>query len=53
MVRLRSANSEERRIKFDDMIKGTIEMPENDEDIVLLKSDGIPPTISPTRWTTI
>ena len=42
VVRLHSAGSEERRIKFDDMIKGTIEMPENDEDIVLLKSDGIP-----------
>ena len=42
VVRLRSSGSEERRIKFDDMIKGTIEMPENDEDIVLLKSDGIP-----------
>lgn len=24
------------------MIKGTIEMPENDEDLVLLKSDGVP-----------
>lgn len=42
VVRLRSMGSEEHRIKFDDMIKGTIEMPENDEDIVLLKSDGIP-----------
>ena len=42
VVRLRSAGSEQNRIKFDDMIKGTIEMPENDEDIVLLKSDGIP-----------
>ena len=42
VVRLRSPGSEERRIKFDDLIKGTIEMPENDEDIVLLKSDGIP-----------
>ena len=42
VVRLRSMGSEDRRIKFDDMIKGTIEMPENDEDIVLLKSDGIP-----------
>ena len=42
VVRLRSMGSEENRIKFDDMIKGTIEMPENDEDIVLLKSDGIP-----------
>ncbi len=42
VVRLRSMGSEDNRIKFDDMIKGTIEMPENDEDIVLLKSDGIP-----------
>ena len=42
VVRLRSMGSESNRIKFDDMIKGTIEMPENDEDIVLLKSDGIP-----------
>ncbi len=42
VVRLRSDGDESRRIKFDDMIKGTIEMPENDEDFVLLKSDGIP-----------
>lgn len=42
VVRLHSMGNEENRIKFDDMIKGTIEMPENDEDIVLLKSDGIP-----------
>ena len=42
VVRLRSPGSEERRIVFEDMIKGRIEMPENDEDFVLLKSDGIP-----------
>ena len=42
VVRLRSPGDESRRIKFDDMIKGTIEMPENDQDIVLLKTDGIP-----------
>ena len=42
VVRLRSPGDESRRVKFDDMIKGTIEMPENDQDIVLLKSDGIP-----------
>lgn len=41
-MRLRSPGSEERRIKFDDLIRGVIEMPENDQDIVLLKSDGIP-----------
>ncbi len=42
VVRLRSNGDESRRIKFTDMIKGTIEMPENDEDLVLLKSDGVP-----------
>ena len=42
VVRLRSPGSEENRIVFEDLIKGRIEMPENDEDIVLLKSDGIP-----------
>ena len=42
VVRLRSPGSEEHRITFEDTIKGKIEMPENDEDFVLLKSDGIP-----------
>ncbi len=42
VVRLRSQGDESRRIVFDDGIKGKIEMPENDEDFVLLKSDGIP-----------
>lgn len=42
VIRLRSSGNEEKRIAFDDGIKGKIEMPENDEDFVLLKSDGIP-----------
>ena len=42
VVRLRSPGDESRRVKFDDLVKGTIEMPENDQDIVLLKTDGIP-----------
>ena len=42
VVRLKSPGSEENRIKFDDLIKGEIEMPENVQDIVLLKTDGIP-----------
>ncbi len=42
VVRLCSPGDESRRITFDDGIKGKIEMPENDEDFVLLKSDGIP-----------
>lgn len=42
VIRLKSPGSEENRIRFEDCIKGKIEMPENDEDFVLLKSDGIP-----------
>ena len=42
VVRLRSTGKEDQRITFDDGIKGKIEMPANDEDFVLLKSDGIP-----------
>ncbi|MBR4723622.1 MAG: glutamate--tRNA ligase [Clostridia bacterium] len=42
VVRLKSAGDENKRIKFDDAIKGEIEMPENVQDIVLLKTDGIP-----------
>ena len=42
VVRLRSQGNEENKVIFEDMIKGKIEMPENDEDFVLLKSDGIP-----------
>ncbi len=42
VIRLKSPGSEENKIIFEDTIKGKIEMPENDEDFVLLKSDGIP-----------
>jgi glutamyl-tRNA synthetase len=42
VVRLRSPGDENRRIVFEDMIKGKIEMPENIMDIVLLKTDGLP-----------
>ena len=41
-LRLRSPGSADNRIKFDDLIKGKIEMPENIQDVVLLKTDGIP-----------
>ncbi len=41
-LRLRSPGDAEKKCFFDDMIKGKIEMPENIQDIVLLKSDGIP-----------
>lgn len=42
VVRLRSPGDENNKVVFDDGIKGRIEMPENDEDFVILKSDGIP-----------
>lgn len=42
VVRLCSPGNEENKVIFEDGIKGKIEMPENDEDFVILKSDGIP-----------
>ncbi len=43
VIRLKSIGDFNKRIIFKDKIKGTIEMPENDIDHVLVKSDGIPP----------
>ena len=42
VLRFRSEGQENKRIFFDDIIRGKIEMPENIIDEVLLKSDGIP-----------
>ena len=42
VLRFRSEGSPENKVKFTDMIKGDIEVTENDIDHVLLKSDGIP-----------
>ena len=42
VIRFRSPGKEDNRIKYKDLAKGEIEMPENCTDIVLLKSDGIP-----------
>lgn len=42
VIRLKSPGSANNRVKFVDLIKGYIEMPENDQDIVILKSDGLP-----------
>ncbi len=41
-LRLKSPGNADNKCYIDDMIKGKIEMPENVQDIVLLKSDGIP-----------
>ena len=42
VLRILADGDGERKVKATDLVKGTIEMPENDEDFVLLKSDGIP-----------
>lgn len=52
-LRLKSPGSIDKKCVFEDMIKGKIEMPENVQDIVLLKSDGIPTYHLPAWLTTI
>ena len=42
VLRFRSDGSDDKRIVFEDVIRGKIEMPENTIDEVLLKSDGVP-----------
>ena len=42
VVRIFANGDPEKKTKFTDLVKGTLEIPENDEDFVLLKSDGIP-----------
>lgn len=34
--------NEERKIRHHDVIKGNVEFPENDQDIVIIKADGLP-----------
>ena len=42
IIRIKSPGSFFNKIKVNDLIKGTLEMPENDIDEVIIKSDGIP-----------
>ena len=42
VIRLKSPGSEEKKIKHKDAIKGNVEFPENDQDIVIIKGDGLP-----------
>ena len=42
VIRFRSEGSIENKIRHDDLVKGKMELTENDQDIVILKSDGIP-----------
>ena len=43
VLRLKSIGNFNKKLIFKDLVKGTIELPENDIDQVLIKSDGIPP----------
>ena len=42
IIRIKSPGSFFNKIKVTDLVKGTMEMPENDIDEVIIKSDGIP-----------
>ncbi len=42
VLRILSEGDGEKKTKVGDLVRGALELPENDEDFVLLKSDGIP-----------
>ena len=42
IVRFKSPGREDRKIKHKDVIKGNVDFPENDQDIIIIKSDGLP-----------
>ena len=42
VLRILADGDPDKKVKFTDLVKGNMEIPENDEDFVLLKSDGIP-----------
>lgn len=42
IIRFKSPGREDRKIRHHDVIKGNVEFPENDQDIVIIKADGLP-----------
>ncbi len=42
IIRFKSPGREDRKIKHKDIIKGNVDFPENDQDIVIIKADGLP-----------
>ena len=42
IVRFKSMGNEEKKIRHHDVIKGNIDFPQNDQDIVIIKADGLP-----------
>ena len=41
-IRLKSPGDYEKKVVFNDLVRGKIIFPENDLDVVLIKSDGLP-----------
>jgi len=42
IVRFKSNGREDKKIKHKDVIKGNVDFPENDQDVVIIKADGLP-----------
>lgn len=42
IIRLKSPGDSNRRVVLNDLIRGEISFPENDQDVVIMKSDGLP-----------
>ncbi|MDF2597046.1 MAG: glutamate--tRNA ligase, partial [Clostridia bacterium] len=42
IIRLKSPGSLEKRVTFNDLIKGETSFPENNQDVVIIKGDGLP-----------
>ena len=42
VIRLKSPGKFENKIVYDDLVKGKLELPENDMDIIIIKGDGLP-----------
>ena len=44
VIRFKSMGDPDKRFVFEDLVKGRIEFPENDQDVVIMKSDNLLPT---------
>ncbi len=42
IIRFKSPGNPDKKIKHHDVIKGNVDFPENDQDIVIIKADGLP-----------
>ncbi len=42
VIRLKSPGKFENKVIYDDLVKGKLELPENDLDIIIIKGDGLP-----------